>query len=102
MQFFKWIAENWQAVCSWATAFYIIYRIGLVFTRFVKFLISSADRIQEWEDTLRGVDGSLQLMTGNHLPHIQAELEKMNQTFSELREDLRLLLADKILRDDDR
>ena len=104
MQLFQWIAAHWQTVCGWATGLYLLYRVCLVFTGLIKFLAAASIRVQTWESTLLQVDGSVKLALGNHLPHIQAELEKsntalanINETLREMREDQRLMLTEKFI-----
>ena len=95
MQFFSWIVAHWQLVGGWVTGMYIVYRVGLVFTGLVSFMSSAASRVKNSENTLQGVSETLIHVAGNHLPHIQAELEKVNQTLVDMRGDFRALLVDR-------
>ena len=83
MQFFSWIADNWQSVCAWAGGLYLVFHIGRFFTAVVLALNSTVKRVLTAESTLTA-------MATNHLPHIQLELERNNNT---------LIVTNKILED---
>ena len=90
--FFQWIANNWETVCYWAGGLYAMYKIGSMVTAVATFLYSVVSRFKNAETTLN-------LLATNHLPHIQAELERVsgaqsrtNDILSEIKEDLRLVL----------
>jgi len=85
MQFFSWVAQNWQTVCGWAAGLYLLYRVGLVLTCIIVFFNNVATRFQKAESTLTTV-------ATNHLPHLQTELESIGETLTNLRDDLRLAL----------
>lgn len=92
MQLFQWIATNWQAVCAWTGGLYLTYHIGRLFASMVLALNSWVKRFQQAETTLV-------TMSTNHLPHIQAELEKTslavlqsNALLLDIRKDLRAVL----------
>ena len=85
MQFFSWIADNWQAVCGWSGGLYLAYHIGRVFVAVVLAINSGVARIKQAEITLS-------TMSTNHLPHIQFELEKTNDVLADIRADLRKVL----------
>jgi len=92
MQFFSWIADNWQAVCAWATGIYLVFHIGRFFTAVVLAINSTVRRVLEAESTLTS-------MATNHLPHIQLELERNNNTLihtnkilEDMRDDLQKVL----------
>lgn len=92
MQFFQWIASNWQALCGWIGGLYLTYHIGRLFASFVLAINSLVNRFQKAE-------GTLTAMSTNHLPHIQAELEKTslamlqsNALLLDIRKDLRAVL----------
>jgi Na+-translocating ferredoxin:NAD+ oxidoreductase RnfA subunit len=93
--FFSWVAVHWQIVCGWVTGLYILYRVGRVFTGLISFMASASSRVKNSEDTLQGVASTLSLVVGNHLPHIQTELENVNKTLLGMRGDFRAVLAEK-------
>ena len=69
-----------------------MYKIGSMVTAVATFLYSVVSRFKNAETTLN-------LLATNHLPHIQAELERVsgaqsrtNDILSEIKEDLRLVL----------
>jgi hypothetical protein len=68
---------------------YLLYRVGLVLTSLVSFFHDASERVQKSEALLLSV-------STNHLPHMQVELETINRTLLELREDFRLVLFSKI------
>lgn len=103
MEFFSWVAANWQALCKWAGGFYLVYQIGRVFTGAVTNTSKAVMRFEAAETTISRVEEIVTLLSTNHLPHIQAELEKTNEaleemgeTLSGIREDLRLVLFQKM------
>lgn len=86
------MANNWQTVCAWIGGLYTLYKLGSVVTAVVGFFTSITGRFKAAESTLS-------LLATNHLPHLQAEMEKINdkqertnELLSEIREDLRLVL----------
>lgn len=95
MQFFQWMATNWTAVCAWIGGLYSLYKLGSIVTAIIGLFTSISNRFKEAEDTLTR-------MATNHLPHIQAELEKFNtqkertnEILAEVRDDLRLVLFER-------
>ena len=100
MQFFQWIASNWQTVCAWIGGLYTLYKLGSIITAVINFVATTSARFKNAEDTL------LALAT-NHLPHIQGELQsvslkqdKTNELLGEVRDDLRLILFERKHRDE--
>ena len=94
--FFQWMSINWTTICAWGAGFYAMYKIGSVITAVASFVVTVTSRFKNAESTLS-------LLASNHLPHLQAELEKFNskqdrtnEVLSEIREDLRLVLFEKI------
>lgn len=92
MQFFQWIATNWQAICAWAGGLYLAYHIGRLFASLVLVINALVKRFQMAE-------GTLVAMATNHLPHLQVELEKTNLSMLQsnallldIRKDLRAVL----------
>ena len=85
MQFFSWIADNWQAVCAWATGLYLAVHIGRLFTSIVLAINSVTKRVVNAEGTLLAV-------ATNHLPHIQKAVETTNKILEDMRDDLQKVL----------
>ena len=83
---FRWIAANWQFICGLFTALYLIGQLGRFFATMVLKVSSVVERFEIAESTLTTV-------ATNHLPHIQAELEKTNKTISSMDETLKKILA---------
>lgn len=100
---FQWIGNNWGAVCGWAAGFYALYKMGSIVSAFASFLFSLVTRFKNAEKTLN-------LLATNHLPHLQKEMEKLNDkveelnegqnrmldVLSQIREDLRLVWLGKV------
>ena len=82
MQFFQWIASNWQAVCGWAGGLYLTYHFCRLLVALVLAINSVVKQFKSAYDTLIR-------LTENHLPHIQAELEKTNRLLADMCEDLK-------------
>jgi hypothetical protein len=104
MQFFSWIAANWQTLCGWSMGFYVVYLFGRSVASWVLIIRDVAQRWTNAERVLGRVENLVGVMGDNHLPHLQAELEKSNATLSEIsdtlrimREDQRLLLSEKFI-----
>ena len=89
MQFFSWVAQNWQPICSWVAGLYLLYRVGLVLASVVSFFHDASARVQTAESLLLN-------LSSNHLTHIQSGIEDIGKTLAELREDLRMMLYSKI------
>ena len=85
MQFFRWIADNWQAVCAWATGLYLAIHIGRLFASIVIAINSITKRAVNAEATLI-------TMATNHLPHIQKAVETTNKILEDMRDDLQKVL----------
>ena len=103
MQFFQWIVAYWQPLCGWAMGFYVIYLFGRTLASATITIRSIVERWRNAEDSLVRVESVVGVVAGNHLPHIQAELEKSNlaldksnETLLRLREDIRLFIGQKI------
>jgi hypothetical protein len=95
MQFFQWIATNWQTVCAWIGGLYTLYKLGSIVTSVISLFTSMSARFKNAEDTLM-------LLASNHLPHIQTELQNLNnkqdkahEVLAEIRDDLRLSLFER-------
>ena len=101
MDFLQWIDINWEHICGWTAGLYLLYRLSLVLTGFVAFLLSSSNRIKNSEATLEQVSSTLSVVMTNHLPHMQAELErqtlvmeKQTKVLEELHQDFRYVLRE--------
>lgn len=84
--FFHWLDSNWAFIAGLCTAIYFIFRIVQFFADIVIKVNSVVERFEAAESTLVTV-------ATNHLPHIQAELEKTNQTMTSMDETLKRILA---------
>lgn len=82
MYFFQWIAIHWQVVCGWLTGLYILARYGRALTNLILSVNSIVLRFENAERTLG-------LLATNHLPHIQAELEKNNVLMASMDDTLK-------------
>lgn len=80
--FFHWLDTNWQFIAGLCTALYFIYRIVQFFADIVLKVSSVVKRFEAAESTLVAV-------ATNHLPHMQVELEKTNQTMTSMDETLK-------------
>lgn len=98
MQFFQWIANNWQTVCAWIGGLYTLYKLGSIVTAVIGFITTFTTRVKDAEKTLT-------LMATNHLPHLQVEMEKLNskqdQTNELLGEILGSLIVERERRDNE-
>lgn len=86
MPFFHWLDANWQFICGLCTALYLISRVVKFFADIVIKVSSVVDRFEAAESTLVTV-------ATNHLPHLQAELEKTNETMTSMDETLKKIYA---------
>ena len=100
MQALNWIISNWQTVGGWATVLVVLYRIGAVIARAVTGLNMAVTRFRNSEETLQQVQGTVELLATNHLPHILAELQKTNEHLSDMKDDFRLVLLQRIKEND--
>jgi len=73
-----WMAAHWAQLIGWSAVATFMYR----FYTWLRKLVSFGEGIESTRDDTR-------LIMTNHLPHIQAELEKVNENISGLREDLK-------------
>lgn len=84
--FFHWLDANWAFIAGLCTALYFIFRIVQFFADIVIKVNSVVERFEAAESTLVTV-------ATNHLPHIQAELEKTNDTMTSMDETLKKIYA---------
>lgn len=80
-----WFALHWQAICGWAFLIVALYKFIRFMVKAITVLTSLADRATDAEQTIH-------LLSTNHLPHIQVELEKSNEHLSGLREEISKVL----------
>ena len=85
MQFSQWIASNWQAICGWGGGLYLTYH-------FCRLLIAIVLAINAVVKRFTTAETTLSTVATNHLPHLQAEMEKVNVNLSGLRRDLSAIL----------
>jgi hypothetical protein len=86
---FQWLGQNWPIMGGLCTAVYFVFKLGQFFAAIVIKVSSVVSRFEAAEFTLEKV-------ATNHLPHMQAELEKTNQTMSSMDETLKKLYAHQI------
>ncbi len=84
--FFQWLGQNWPFIGGLCTSVYLVYRIGQFFAAMVIKVSSVVSRFEAAELTLNRV-------ATNHLPHIQTELEKTNETMLSMDQTLKMILA---------
>lgn len=87
--FFHWLDANWQFICGLCTVFYFLYILVKFFADIVLKVSSVVKRFEAAESTLVAV-------ATNHLPHMQAELEKTNKTMTSMDETLKKIYAHHI------
>jgi hypothetical protein len=63
---------------GWSAFMTFLYRIYIAFEKFVGF-----------GESIVSAKADLELIKTNHLPHLQAEVAKVNENLSGLREDLK-------------
>jgi hypothetical protein len=71
MKFFAWLSDHF-ALIAWPTVCVFIWKLRGV-------LIDYRDRFKKAEETV-------ELLATNHLPHLQVELEKINEGVRDLKE----------------
>lgn len=89
MQFFQWIATNWEKVCGWAGGLYLTYHVCRLIVTLILAINSVILRFTQAEKTLT-------LVATNHLPHLQKEMEKTNVLLEGIRDELHLVLKERI------
>lgn len=84
-----WFSLHWQVICGWGTALIVLYK----FFRWIGKATSSAHKV-----VVRATDAeeTIKLIATNHLPHIQIELEKLNETMTGIREDFVKVLLNSV------
>ena len=78
--------QTWTPL-SWASDHWTQLGILGAVLAFFSRIHTAANKILGYGDIIEGSQESLNLMMSNHLPHLQAELEKANSTLLGLRED---------------
>ena len=73
-----WLATNWMYIVGWAALLTFAYK-GY---RIINNVLSYGMAITE-------LRSDMDVIKNNHLPHVQEELQKMNENITGLREDLK-------------
>lgn len=77
---FKFFSANVH-ILGWGVVVISVLKVTWKASRFFDNIISSAGRLQQMESTV-------ELLATNHLPHIQKELETVNTSVKELKDEL--------------
>ena len=77
MHVWNWIDLHWQAILGWVTGLITLYRVGRWFANLAISINSVFTRFELAEATL-------EKLATNHLPHLQVEMEKMNEGLADL------------------
>ena len=99
MQVMNWIGAHWQPLLGWLTGLVTLYKTG-------RFFAKVAISVNNFFESFVKSRETLELLATNHLPHLQVEMEKMNEGLADLqistdgnaelltgiREDLRAVL----------
>jgi hypothetical protein len=72
-----WIDAHWQALLAWVTGIFTLSKVGKFFARFAIAINNIFERFEKAEETLT-------LVATNHLPHMQSEMERMNDGIADL------------------
>lgn len=84
--FLHWLDDNWQFISGLCAALYGIYI-------FVKFFADIVLKVNSGVKRFESAESILVTVATNHLPHIQAELEKINHTMTSMDETLKKICA---------
>lgn len=77
MQVMNWIGLHWQAILGWITGLVTLYKAGRWFAKLAISINNVFERFIQAENTL-------EKLATNHLPHLQIEMEKMNEGLADL------------------
>lgn len=80
-----WIVSHWQTICGWSFLVVVAYK-------FIRFLAKAITVGNDMVNRTTDAEKTIHLLATNHLPHIQAELEKSNDHLSGLREEISKVL----------
>jgi hypothetical protein len=75
---FDYLSAHWAHMLGWSALITFLYRMYLGFKKFWGF-----------GEGIAAAKSDLELIKTNHLPHLQAEVEKVNDNLLGLREDLK-------------
>ena len=95
---FAWLSDHIQLI-GWPTIIIFVWKASYKITKYVT-------RLEDSEEALKNTSSTLNLVTTNHLPHMQVELEKLNEAvpsgfnrlsdaIAGLRQDLLILMRSK-------
>jgi len=73
----SWIGVHWQALLAWLTGIITLSKVGKFFARGAIGIGKVFDRFEAAEQTLT-------LLATNHLPHLQVEMERLNEGVADL------------------
>lgn len=74
-----WLDAHWQALLGWLTGLITLAKVGKYFTKMAISVNRVFERFEEAEQTLH-------LLATNHLPHLQTEMERMNEGIADLQD----------------
>lgn len=75
---FEWLSQHWLAFTGWTGLAVFLWRVH-----------KTASKIEKYGEHLTTVREDLTVVMSNHLPHVQAELESINQNVGGLRDDVK-------------
>lgn len=75
---FGWLSDHWGTLLGWSALVTFLYRGYLVL-----------QRILGLGESIATAKNDIELLKTNHLPHLQAEVEKVNENLTGLREDIK-------------
>lgn len=79
---YVWVVSHLQVI-GWPAFFYGIYWVIKTCYKVGRAAATVEQRVLAGEQTLH-------LMASNHVPHLQLELEKANETLGDIREELKI------------
>ena len=72
-----WLDAHWPAVLGWITGLITLAKVGKFFAKLAVSVNNVSERFLAAEQTLT-------LLATNHLPHLQAEVERVNDGIADL------------------
>ena len=75
---FGWLSDHWAPLLGWSALVTFLYRVYL-----------GLQKIVGLGESIATAKADLELIKTNHLPHLQTEVEKVNENLMGLREDIK-------------
>jgi hypothetical protein len=83
-----WIASHWASIASVSAALVFVWRAGRFFTWVITSTTQFFADLKQGLELIKQVNSTSTLLATNHLPHLQAEMEKTNAMLPTIHQEM--------------